>query len=143
MRLTAASRHAAIDELTARVSAVVPDTDVAEISRAVHAREETMGTGIGEGIAVPHARIPSLARPIVVFGRSLEGIDWNAVDDQPAHFVFLILTPSEDAGSQLHILSSISRGLASEAARSKLLHASDEEDALAQLREVFAESSRA
>ncbi|MBW2360794.1 MAG: PTS sugar transporter subunit IIA, partial [Deltaproteobacteria bacterium] len=115
------------------------DTDVATVSRAVHAREETMGTGIGDGIAIPHARIPSLAAPVVVFGRSLEGIEWNAVDGQPAHFVFLILTPSEDAGSQLHILAAISRGLADQTTRSALLHSADEAYVLARLREVFAE----
>lgn len=139
MRIEATTRHGAIDELTARVALLAPDTDVDEIKHAVHVREETMGTGIGDGIAIPHARIPSLPGPAVVFGRSLEGIDWNAVDDQPAHFLFLILTPSEDAGSQLHILQSISRGLANPAARSALLRSDNATHTLERLREIFAE----
>ncbi len=139
MGIEATSRHAAIDELAGYVAGMSSDADVAAIRRAVHEREETMGTGVGDGIAVPHARIPSLAAPLVVFGRSLEGIDWNAVDDEPAHFVFLILTPSEDAGSQLHILRAISRGLRDVSVRSDLLHCDTREAVLERLRVVFAE----
>ena len=138
-RLAATTRHEAIDELAARAGTLTSDVSPAELAHAVHAREQTMGTGVGEGIAIPHARIEALSGPMVVFGRSLEGIDWNAIDDQPAHFVFLILTPSEDAGSQLHILSSISHGLAHESARSALLHAGDDAEILEQLRGVFAD----
>ena len=139
MQLASVTRHDAIDELAAQVASLSPEADVSAIQQAVHAREETMGTGVGDGIAVPHARVPSLPAPLVVFGRSLEGIEWNAVDDEPAHFVFLILTPSEDAGSQLHILRAISRGLRDMSVRSELLHCETRDGVLARLREVFAE----
>lgn len=139
MQLEAIDRHAAIDELAGYVGGLAPDTDVDAIRTAVHAREETMGTGVGDGIAVPHARVSTLPNPLVVFGRSLEGIEWNAVDDEPAHFVFLILTPSEDAGSQLHILRAISRGLRDVSVRDDLLHCGTRDAALTRLREIFAD----
>lgn len=136
-RLEATTRREAIDELAARVPALTTAVSPSEAARAVHAREATMGTGIGGGIAVPHARFEALTAPLVVFGRSLAGIDWNAIDDQPANFVFLILTPSEDAASQLTILSSISRGLADATARSALLHGEDDREILTRLRDLF------
>jgi mannitol/fructose-specific phosphotransferase system IIA component (Ntr-type) len=80
------------------------------LQHEVRTREETMGTGIGDGIAVPHARLDVLTRPMVMLGVSKEGIEWNAVDDQPAHLVFLILTPRDDADTQLEILSTVARG---------------------------------
>ena len=70
-----------------------------------------MGTGVGKGVAIPHARLETLARPLVLLGISKPGIDWNAVDDQPAHLIFLILTPADDRDTQLEILSTIATGL--------------------------------
>ena len=76
-----------------------------------------MGTGIGEGIAVPHARLNELTSPVVLLGLSKEGIDWNAIDDHPAHLVFLILTPRDDADTQLEILGTLARGASRPEAR--------------------------
>lgn len=81
-----------------------------------------MDTAIGANVAVPHARLDGLDRPVVVFGRHLGGLPWNAVDDQPVHFVFLVLTPREDTGAQLDILSAVARGFEPEATRNELLH---------------------
>lgn len=59
-------------------------------------RENAMGTAIEEGIAVPHARLAVLKRPIIIFGRSLVGIEWNSPDGKPTQLIFLILTPEGD-----------------------------------------------
>lgn len=87
-----------------------------------------MDTGVGGEVAVPHARFDGLARPTIVFARHGEGLDWNAIDDQPVHFVFLILTPSADTNSQLEILSAIARGLEPEPARASILREDDEQE---------------
>ena len=66
-----------------------------------------MSTGIGKGIAIPHARIDGLRHSVVVVGISQQGIDFDAPDDKLAHILFLILTPTSDPGSQLVIVSEI------------------------------------
>ena len=81
----------------------------------VHSRERLMGTATGGGgVAIPHARIESLQRPVLAFGRSSGGVDWDAPDGQLVHFVFLLLTPARQEGVQLQILASIARGMTSD-----------------------------
>jgi mannitol/fructose-specific phosphotransferase system IIA component (Ntr-type) len=108
--LEARDRFGAIEELVGLACEVEPGLPQTILQHEVRTREETMGTGIGDGIAVPHARLDVLTRPMVMLGVSKEGIEWNAVDDQPAHLVFLILTPRDDADTQLEILSTVARG---------------------------------
>ncbi|MCF8142979.1 MAG: PTS sugar transporter subunit IIA [Deltaproteobacteria bacterium] len=72
-------------------------------------REEALSTGIGNGVALPHARIDGLREPLVVVGISETGIDFNSPDDRPANVLFLILTPSNHPGVQLEIASEIAR----------------------------------
>lgn len=84
----------------------LPSTDT--MYEAVLEREHTMGTALEEGIAVPHARLGSLIKPIIVFGRSSSGIEWNSPDGKPAQYIFLILTPTHDDW-QVQILTLIAR----------------------------------
>ncbi|MCP5039777.1 MAG: PTS transporter subunit EIIA [bacterium] len=119
--LEAHDRFAAIDELVGRACEIEPGLPRNAVQRAARAREETMGTGIGGGIAVPHARLDMLDHPIVLLGASKEGIEWNAVDDQPANLVFLILTPTDDADTQLEILGTLARGASRPESR-QLIH---------------------
>lgn len=79
-------------------------------ARAVLEREDLMGTATGYGIAVPHARIPGLRRAVWTFGRSVSGVDWDAPDGRRVRLVFLILTPEEEAGLQLQMLSALAPG---------------------------------
>lgn len=125
--LAARDRFAAIDELSVRAARLAGLREDA-VRNAVRAREDTMDTGVGGEVAVPHARFDGLARPTIVFARHGEGLDWNAIDDQPVHFVFLILTPSADTNSQLEILSAIARGLEPEPARASILREDDEQE---------------
>lgn len=124
--LKSRDRFAAIDELSTRAARLAGLRED-RVREAVRAREETMDTGVGGEVAVPHARFDGLARPTVVFARHGEGLDWNAIDDQPVHFVFLILTPSADTNAQLEILSSVARGLEPEAVRASILQEDDEQ----------------
>jgi Kef-type K+ transport system membrane component KefB len=79
------------------------------VTAAILAREELMGTGLGHGIAVPHARLDALAAPVVVLGASRSGVEFQGVDDEPVRLIFLILTPLDDPASQLEILAAIGR----------------------------------
>ena len=106
--LRARDRFAAIRELchVAAPAARLTPTAVAE---AVDQREQLMGTGIGQGVAVPHARIEVLRRPVMAFGRAPAGLDWDAPDGAPVRFVFLVLTPARQEGLQVQILQAIAR----------------------------------
>ncbi len=108
--LRAMSRDAAIATLS-EVAATAPGTPGSDvIRRAVADREATMGTGVGKGIAIPHARIPDLKTPMVAIGICKEGIEWDEVDGKPAHLVFLVLTADKDErDTQLKILAQIAR----------------------------------
>jgi mannitol/fructose-specific phosphotransferase system IIA component (Ntr-type) len=108
--LEASDRFGAIEELVRRACEIESRISVDVVQREARDREEAMSTGIGGGIAVPHVRLDTLDRPIVLLGVSKEGIEWNAVDGQPVQLVFLILTPRDDAGTQLEILSTLARG---------------------------------
>jgi len=122
--LAARERFEAIEELVRRACVAEPGLPEPVLQAAARAREETMATGIGGGIAVPHARLDEIDRPLVLLGVSKEGIAWDAVDDQPVHLVFLILTPRDDADTQLEILGTLARGASRPASRA-LLECSD------------------
>jgi Kef-type K+ transport system membrane component KefB/mannitol/fructose-specific phosphotransferase system IIA component len=108
-----------------------------DVRAAVRAREELVGTGVGHEVAFPHARMPGLDTSVLVFGRSVAGVDWDAPDGAHVHLVFLLLTPEADYGRQLQIIAGLSRNLADDEIRERLLHAAREEDLWALLRDVI------
>jgi len=79
------------------------------VANAVLQRENLMGTAIEDGVALPHGRVEGLRKPIVVFARSLSGVEWNSPDGKPSQFIFLILTPLEDDGVHVQILRAIAQ----------------------------------
>lgn len=106
--LRAGLRDDAIRELSAAVCASA-GIDAAAIESAVLSREETMPTGLGRGLAAPHARIEKLVQPIVGVGISESGVDFDAADGRPANLIFLLLTPAEADGAQMEIMADIAR----------------------------------
>lgn len=99
-----------------------------EIYLAVKERESIMGTAMEEGIAIPHARLEGLLRPIVAFGRSLAGIDWDSPDGKPANFIFLILTPHDDYEAQIQTLGLIARAMIEKQTRDAVMEAKDKNE---------------
>lgn len=104
--LHAASRLEAIQELAA-TAADLAGLSVAALEAAVWRREQAMATSIGDGVAVPHARIEGVDRPVVAVGISPKGLDFDAPDGNLVHLVFMIVTPAQDNGAQLEILADI------------------------------------
>ena len=80
-----------------------------KIFEAVLARENLMGTGLGEQLAVPHARLHAVTRPLLVIGHSREGIDFDSPDGEPVRLIFLLLTPRQDDAAQVQIIGQIAR----------------------------------
>lgn len=88
-------------------------------------REKLGSTGIGDGIAIPHGKLAGLEEIVVAFGRSAEGVDFEAMDGKPAHLFFLLMAPENSVGQHLKALAKISRMLKDEAFRKRLLAARD------------------
>ncbi len=106
--LKAETRKEAIHELSEAASLMF-GLPTEKVSEAVWTREEAMSTGIGNGVALPHARIEGIKEAMIVMGVSDSGIDFDAPDDKLAHVLFLILTPANDPGIQLTIASELAR----------------------------------
>jgi Kef-type K+ transport system membrane component KefB/mannitol/fructose-specific phosphotransferase system IIA component (Ntr-type) len=106
--LKATSAKEAIAEL-AQSAASALAVDAGQVEENAWFREQTLPTGIGNGVALPHARLETLPEPAVVVGLSDAGIDFDAPDGEPAHVIFLILTAKRDAGAQLEISAEIGR----------------------------------
>ena len=136
-RLKQKERNKAIEELCELAANQDDMPDAESIYQAVLAREEEMGTGIEEGIAVPHARLTEIKGATIVFGRSPDGIDWNAPDGKLSHFIFLILTPADDYDSQVQILSVIAKAFSESAFRDSLSKAADRNAIWSVLQKTF------
>ena len=106
--LQAFESRMAIHELTS-MACEASGLNTSEVEAAVWEREETLPTGIGNGVALPHARIDGISKPIVAVGVSDTGIDFDAPDDKLAHIIFLILTPASDPEAQLEITAGLAR----------------------------------
>lgn len=121
-------------DLVARSTGLAVQRD--EIQRAVWEREEVLSTGIGEGIALPHAKIDGLDRIVMAAGVPREPVEFGALDGKPVQLAFLILGPETAAGSQVRLLSRISRLLREESVRRRLTSAKDANRFLQILREA-------
>jgi Kef-type K+ transport system membrane component KefB len=119
--LRSSERFGAIRELCEAVAEQTRTTDADVLFEATHQREQLMGTGVGQEIAIPHARLPALQRPVLAIGRSTAGIEWDSPDGLPVHLVFLLLTPEREEGLQLQILAALAQAMLEPAARQRLM----------------------
>ncbi len=119
--LEATSKDAALEELirAAATSPAVGDRDA--LLQAVREREGKLSTGIGLGIAVPHARIPSMSEFVVVVGRHPAGLEFGSIDGKPVRIVVLIAGPREAKTPYLELLAQLSKRLKLEKVRDKII----------------------
>ena len=94
--------------------------DARQVFDAVLLRERLAGTGIGEGVALPHARIAGLEHPVGAFARFEPPVDFEALDDRPADLVFLLLAPAERGADHLRALARVTRFLRRPEVRERL-----------------------
>ena len=132
-RLEATNRAETIRELT-KAACTRANVDAGIVERAVRLREEAMHTGLGHGVAVPHARIAGLSGPVAALGLSEAGIDFDAPDGEPANVIFLILTPENDDGAQLEIMAHIGHAFRIRETTDRLLRARNLTEVIAILR---------
>jgi len=99
--------------------------DLETIVKILLEREKLGSTGIGDGIAIPHGKLDGIDKLYGSFGRSIKGIDFQSIDEKPAHLFFLLIAPKDSAGIHLKALARISRLLKDESFRKKLMKAKD------------------
>lgn len=92
----------------------------ADIATALLERENLGSTGTGGGIAIPHARLRQVTRPIGVFARLRKAIAFDAIDEKPVDLVFLLLLPAGSEGRHLSVLASVARKLRDVATQARL-----------------------
>jgi len=102
--------------------------DEEELVRVLLERETLGSTGIGDGVAIPHARSRAIPEMLVAFGRSSQGVEYQALDGKPVFLFFLLVTPDAMPGDHLKTLARISRILKNPALRSGLISAEDKRD---------------
>lgn len=90
---------------------------------ALKDREEILSTGIGEGLAIPHAKMDEIDEFKAAFARLPDGVDFKSLDGKPAHLVFLLLSPKGEAGKHVRVLARVSRILKNASFRERLLEA--------------------
>ncbi len=120
--LSGRSPRAAVSELVA----ALPGPGAAlqkQMLQGVMAREATMSTGLGNALAVPHARLERLSRIYIALGRSKAGIDFKAPDGIKANLVVLIVTPSSQVNAYLQLLASVLWTLSDDVTRRAILSA--------------------
>jgi len=112
-----------VPELLRTVSKDGLRCDPRKAIRACMEREAVVSTNIGKGVAIPHARLPELDRPVLLLGRSQEGIRFGSQTPEPVRLVFLLLTPLSHAHTQVKILARIAGIVQSRFVRERLLSA--------------------
>ncbi len=132
-RLAATDRWAVIDQLIdvlVRTHKIRPE-DRETVRKAVKDRETSKSTGIGYGIALPHASVACIQDVVAAFGRPVQGIDFQALDNQHVTTCLLFLTPQGQFQKHLVLLSNIARFLSNKDNRQKLEAAQTAEEILA------------
>jgi PTS system nitrogen regulatory IIA component len=114
-----------LNELAQQLKAAGLIGDVESAVRIIMEREALGSTGIGDGVAIPHGKMKGPGGVLVAFGRSREGVDFDAADGAPVYIFFLVLAPEDSASLHLKVLSRISKILRDPSFRKKLLKLPD------------------
>ena len=129
------SKTDVIVELARVVADRHPEIDHGRLVTALEDREKLNSTALGEGVAIPHGKLPGLKRVVAAFGRSPAGVDFSSVDGNPTHLFFLLVAPEDSASAHLKALARISRLLKDESFRQRLMSAGDGADLFRTIRE--------
>ncbi|MEM6748748.1 MAG: PTS sugar transporter subunit IIA, partial [Pseudomonadota bacterium] len=106
--------------------------DSQSVFEAVIERENLGSTGVGEGVAIPHARLKGVEKPVGAFLRVSEGVDFDAIDGKPCDLIFMLLAPLGSGADHLRALAQVSRAFRDQSLRDSLRKA-DGRDALVEM----------
>jgi PTS system fructose-specific IIC component len=151
LKLKSKTKSEVIDELVTKLYDAGKISDKSEFKKEILKREEQFSTGVGDGVAIPHAKTSAVKTPSLAFGYSKEGIDYDSMDGQPAHIFFMIAGSESADNEHLDTLSRLSVMLMNEDFRNKvvtakseqeLLNIIDEQEKIAQEEETPVESTK-
>lgn len=97
--------------------------DIEKVRTAIHEREKIMSTGVGKGFAIPHGKSNAVKEVIAAFGKTTRDIDYNALDGEPVHLVFLLVGRDDMVSHHIKLLSRISRMMNKDDFRERLVEA--------------------
>ena len=126
--LTSRTKDEALGEMSGALAGAETELDSKRLLDVLLEREKLQSTGIGEGVAIPHGRMPGLDRLVATFARSREGVDFDSIDGQSTHLFFLLVVPEHSGGQHLKALARISRFFRDAAFRERLMAAEQLED---------------
>ncbi|HKK19879.1 MAG TPA: PTS sugar transporter subunit IIA [candidate division Zixibacteria bacterium] len=129
--LKATNKDEVIDELVDLVSTSNMVKDREQLLADVKERENLVTTGVGYGVAFPHAKTRAVKGIVIAFGRSGKGVNFDAMDHRPVNLFFLIAAPEDAIGAHLNVMARLSYLMKSEDNRRKLMEASSPGDVLA------------
>ena len=113
-----------LEQLSTEAAAAI-GLDADDVVREIAKREELGSTGVGNGVALPHARLPSLKAPFALFARLRHPIDFDAIDGEPVDIVVLLLIPEAGDSAKGNALACVARALRDAAALRKIRSAPD------------------
>jgi len=128
LELKAKDKKGVLGELAEVIASYDANIDREMLLKVLIEREHLGSTGIGDGVAIPHGKLSSVKQPIVSFGRSKKGLDFDSMDGQPAFLFFLLLAPENSSGVHLQVLTKIARILKSSTFRKALLQVDSREE---------------
>lgn len=123
--LASVTKEAALEELTQTFAGAPEVADAHALLEAVLKRERIVSTGIGLGVAVPHAKIEGVSEFVIAYGRSKAGIPFGAIDDAPVHHIVLIAGPADQQQRYLQFLATVTLRLKRKDVRAALTDEAD------------------
>jgi nitrogen PTS system EIIA component len=130
-----ADKPAVLERLARAVAGAEPGVEAERLLQVLVERENLQSTGIGDGVAIPHGKLPGLQRLLAGFARSRRGVDFESIDGQPTHLFFLLVVPEHSGGMHLKALARISRFFRDAGFRKALMEAETRDDVLRAIEE--------
>jgi PTS system nitrogen regulatory IIA component len=136
--LESTAKDEVLAEMARSLAAAEPTVDAERLLGVLREREALQSTGIGDGVAIPHGKLPGIDRLVASFARSRVGVDFASIDGQPTQLFFLLVVPEHSGGQHLKALARLSRflrdpdfreGLVSAEGLDDVCRAIEEEDA--------------
>lgn len=133
--LEGGSKEEIIHALVSALEGLPEIRDLDDVERAVREREAVMSTGVGKGLALPHAKTSAVAGTVAAFAVTRSPVEWGAIDNQPVRLVFLLVGTEAAKSQHIKVLSRVSRLMNREEFRERLLQAESPTDVVAAFKE--------